>query len=792
MRLARDPLQGAGLAFVVLVGLALRIYNLGTPSQWMDEILVTLNANHPVEYILELCRKIEVHSPFFYGIIKTVMLVDSGDFALRLPSLLAGAVTVYLAYRLGADLGDERTGLYAAVFIALNPHHLYLSRYVRPYALVVFLFCLSLVLTRRAAREDGLRACLWLAVVDCLMLLLHNLAVLPLGAQLIYLASQRLKGTGKPRWSGLFLVASTVSAGLGLLWWFFLRGSSVAGEFFAQPMGVWEATLVVGECFLRNLYYFDVPLAWGLGFAACVGGVWVMWRRDRWAAYFAALFLFLPAFMLVASGMAWNLWARHLCWVIPLAAVAWAELAASARLSSRGHVLAACATCLCGAIVYLVPAHDRYFNVDSYRDRVIGTNYKVLARRVLEETSPRDALVATHDYFRNGINWYADRLGGINRFRFQSIDRQAGRMSIRVLADLHYGYFAKGRQDFIERHAPSSVAALEENVHLFTLDVERSPEFEIGAPPSVVSVPMDMVGFHSKVGSLSNAVYSRDARGPFVMTTKNNTLGQMDYYFQNSSHAPVSRVILNAYFRNVGKGNHIVLETAFDDEPPVTHPLTMGPDPRSNAVVSLGRDKPFETLRVGVRMVCAPSTPLFPGGNFETLRFEGLDAAFSDTYSLSATQTEMQLRREENDLRNFLAERFIAKKGVEQRMLAADAGLISEADPDVVGWERLVVVPGTEKGVFLAEVARGNERLIVYPRVGGGASIGFYQISPDGRRHELLTLKGREGAWTPISAQYQLSLNPAFSVGDAYRVEILLQGRWAQLWNKNGTIFFAE
>jgi hypothetical protein len=44
----------------------------------------------------------------------------------------------------------------------------------------------------------------------------------------------------------------------------------------------------------------------------------------------------------------------------------------------------------------------------------------------------------------------------------------------------------------------------------------------------------------------------------------------------------------------------------------------------------------------------------------------------------------------------------------------------------------------------------------------------------------------------PASGGTPVRLDPSLRVGRVYRVEAVLLGRWAQLWNKSGTIFFEQ
>lgn len=781
----------ACLVFLVALGFVLRVYNLGVPSQWMDEILVPLNASHPVEYILELSRRIEVHSPFFYMVVKGLLAADSGDFLLRLPSALAGAATVWLVFLLGRELYGDRLGLYAATLTALNTHHLYLSRYIRPYGLMIFLFSLSLLLLLRAAKSGRRGLLAWLLLADAFMVLLHNLGVLVLAAQTFYLIVRRAAGKSPLGWRAVAGFAVCVAA-LGAGAWFFFMRSSIVGEFLAQPMALGDSLAVVGESFLRNLFSFDVPWVWG-GFALWfLAGLALLWRANAWSGFFVALFVFSPPLALVGAGMTWNLWPRHLSHVIPLASLAMAALPASLRLTQPRHAVLAAALGVAGALVFLWPAHERFYEVDSYRDRVIGTNYKNLAWEVPSGMGLADALVVTNDYFRNGLNWYADHGPQPNRFRSQSITPQDRSIRLNVLANLHYGYFAKGWQDFEERYKPGSVRRLEENVRLFTLPVERDPVLSIGTLSRPVATPMDLTGFYRSVSTLRDAVFFQDARGPFAMTTRNNAEALLEYVFANDTGAAPGQIALNLFYRNTGKGNHLTVETAFDAEAPASYPISMGPDPRSQAGIVLERAKPFSRLTVRVKMVCAPLTPRFPGGNYETLRFEGLEASFCGAPDAPGCLKGMAERLRDNALRNFLAERFLARSSVKQKMISASPSLHNVPDGETPGWSRLESTSTDTPASFVAEVQPGRDLLIVYPRVGGGSSVALYQLGPDGKREELLALHGRDNAWTPVSGQYPIRLDPLLKVGGGYRVETILHGPWAQLWNKNGTIFFEQ
>ena len=66
-------------------------------------------------------------------------LFGVSEWAARLPFILAGVGSVYLLYKIGTVLYNERVGLLSAFFLCLAPMHIYFSRNVQPESLLIFL-----------------------------------------------------------------------------------------------------------------------------------------------------------------------------------------------------------------------------------------------------------------------------------------------------------------------------------------------------------------------------------------------------------------------------------------------------------------------------------------------------------------------------------------------------------------------------------------------------------------------------------------------------------------------------
>lgn len=127
--------------FILLIGFILRIWDLGGPSLWHDEIFTARRAETSLRNGLDLTLRSGNQTPFYFA---SLHLFPVGhDSLLRYPSVLAGVFGIALLMRVVARFyGDCRFALLAGAVLALNPYHILISRTARPYA---YLFTLTLL-----------------------------------------------------------------------------------------------------------------------------------------------------------------------------------------------------------------------------------------------------------------------------------------------------------------------------------------------------------------------------------------------------------------------------------------------------------------------------------------------------------------------------------------------------------------------------------------------------------------------------------------------------------------------
>lgn len=133
------------LLLIFLLGLGLRIYNLGGESVWYDESISIAVAKLGLgEQISWIHKMNDNNPPLYYTLLHFwVPLAGDSEFSSRFPSALFGSLSLFVIYGVGSLLFDRRTGLLAAFLMALPVFNIWFSQEARAYSLMAFLALLS-------------------------------------------------------------------------------------------------------------------------------------------------------------------------------------------------------------------------------------------------------------------------------------------------------------------------------------------------------------------------------------------------------------------------------------------------------------------------------------------------------------------------------------------------------------------------------------------------------------------------------------------------------------------------
>lgn len=155
----------------MLLAMVLRLWQFDA-ELWYDEAFSAWLAQLPLRRILAATAG-DVHPPGYYLLLGAVYrLLGGSEIALRLPSLIAGLLLIYVVARIGLTLGLSPKAVWLAAGItALSPFQIHYSQEVRNYALLslaVALLAMGLIESRW-----------WLAIIASLgAMYLHNIAPL--------------------------------------------------------------------------------------------------------------------------------------------------------------------------------------------------------------------------------------------------------------------------------------------------------------------------------------------------------------------------------------------------------------------------------------------------------------------------------------------------------------------------------------------------------------------------------------------------------------------------------------
>jgi uncharacterized membrane protein len=143
------------LTAITLAGLGLR---LAVPRGiWLDEAISIHQAHLSLHDMFRNLYYGDRHPPLHHLVLwLDVRAFGDSEFALRIPSFLAGTLVIPALYELGRELYDRRTGLIAAAFAAASPLLVWYSQEVRMYAFVTLFGVLALLTQLRVIRRPSM------------------------------------------------------------------------------------------------------------------------------------------------------------------------------------------------------------------------------------------------------------------------------------------------------------------------------------------------------------------------------------------------------------------------------------------------------------------------------------------------------------------------------------------------------------------------------------------------------------------------------------------------------------
>lgn len=148
---------------IFLLGVLLRLFNLGRDSLWLDELVSFQIASKPTFIEVYSAALLDNHPPLHYLLLHIMTYFGESEFILRFPSAVFGILTIPVAYKLGEYYFGKSEGLISAFLLSISYFHIRYSQEARMYAQLLFFSALSLYFFSRAIKENQNR--LWIAFI---------------------------------------------------------------------------------------------------------------------------------------------------------------------------------------------------------------------------------------------------------------------------------------------------------------------------------------------------------------------------------------------------------------------------------------------------------------------------------------------------------------------------------------------------------------------------------------------------------------------------------------------------
>ncbi len=263
------------LAALIVLAAALRLATLDQQSFWYDEAFTPVHVLHSgLGATLRAVVHHENTPPLWYLIAwADARLFGDGALALRLPSAIAGVLTVPVVWGVAQQLAGRRAALIAAAIVAVNPLFVWYSQEARAYGLFVLTAALALLCFVRALDEPSPARLAAFALTGALALLSHYFAVFLLVPMALWLLLD-----SRNRRATAAAVAALGAVGLALL-----PLISAQGGHGTQWIGHWPLSSrlqAIPQYFLTG--YSGAPLGRGVellvALAILIGAALGAWR----------------------------------------------------------------------------------------------------------------------------------------------------------------------------------------------------------------------------------------------------------------------------------------------------------------------------------------------------------------------------------------------------------------------------------------------------------------------------------------------------------------------------------
>ena len=337
------------LSVVVLFGTALRFWNLGQWSFWIDEVFTVRDAQNLSG---DSWRVIPNPIPYF-AVKLSISIAGSREWGSRLIPCLIGIASIPMVFGFGRTLFNWRIGLLSSAFVACSSWHLFWAQNARYPVFTFFFGVLTAWLFYTSLERDSTLLTMG-ALVACLCLILsHTLAVVIVPALAAYTLICLLENANRKRWLNLLIFFLPFAVPVLALILPQVRGYLFSG----WGRNVWQ----------RSPLYIVLTLVQGVSIPVAVTAFFapIATRFNR-TTLFLLCYAGIPLILFLIASQLQNVAGYYLFWTIPayfiLAGVTCERVREAIEMKS-GRTLGILVPCV--LLVTLLSQDYLYFKIEN-------------------------------------------------------------------------------------------------------------------------------------------------------------------------------------------------------------------------------------------------------------------------------------------------------------------------------------------------------------------------------------------------------------------------------------------
>lgn len=242
----------AGVTFAAVAGAL-----AATTSLWADEGDTWTTSATSTPYFFDAITDWDSHAPLYFTFMRLVSAAADSPLALRLPSIVAGVVTIALAGRLGQRVAGSIGARGSVALAASSALLLYHASEARNYAITMALVAASTLLLISAAEVATTRRWLVYGGVASALALTHTLALTVIGAHLVWMAIEWQRTKRRPS-GGQIAAVGLVTIAAGIVLVLLLRITDSRTEF--DPVGLKTPVILVRDLLGNGSWLPLVPV----------------------------------------------------------------------------------------------------------------------------------------------------------------------------------------------------------------------------------------------------------------------------------------------------------------------------------------------------------------------------------------------------------------------------------------------------------------------------------------------------------------------------------------------------